>query len=81
MDNTLEEWWSRTRRLIQGRDRRRFDAFVILIAYTLWKQRNARVFGNIQQQWGTERIVESIREEFKMWEIAYAEGSSTLTRD
>jgi hypothetical protein len=81
MDNTFEEWWSRTRRIIHGRDRRRFDAFVILIARTLWKQRNARVFGNIQQQWGTERIVESIREEFKMWEIAYAGGSSTLTRD
>jgi hypothetical protein len=33
---------------------------------TLWKQSNARVFGNIPQQWGTERIVESIIEEFKL---------------
>jgi hypothetical protein len=81
MDSIFEEWWSRTRRQIQGWDMRRFDAFVALIARILWKQRNARVFGNIQQQWGMGRIVDSIKEEFKMWEISYAGGSSTLARD
>jgi hypothetical protein len=50
-------------------------------ARTLWKQRNARVFGNVQQQWSTERIVESIQEEFRMWVLAFAGGSNTLTRD
>jgi hypothetical protein len=66
---------------VPERNRRKFDALVILIGRTLWKQRNARVFGNTQLQWGTERIVENIIEEFKLWEVAFAGGSSTLTRD
>jgi hypothetical protein len=81
MDSQFEAWWSRVRLNVLERNRRKFDALVILIGRTLWKQRNARVFGNIPQQWGTERIVESIIEEFKLWEIAFAGGSNTLTRD
>jgi hypothetical protein len=81
MDSLFGAWWSRVRLNVSERNRRKFDALVILIGRTLWKQRNARVFGNIPQQWGTERIVESIIEEFKLWEIAFAGGSNTLTRD
>jgi hypothetical protein len=81
IDDNLEKWWSATRSRVQKADRRKFDALVILIARTLWKQRNARVFGNMQMQWSTERIVDSVQEEFKLWELAFAGGSSTLTRD
>jgi hypothetical protein len=81
MDSQFGAWWSRARADVPKRNRRNFEALVILIGRTLWKQRNARVFGNTQLQWGMERIVESIIEEFKLWEIAYAGGSSTLTRD
>jgi hypothetical protein len=81
MDSKFGDCWSRARAAVPMRNRRNFDALVILISRTLWKQRNARVFGNTQLQWGTEQIVDSIIEEFKLWEIAYAGGSSTLTRD
>jgi hypothetical protein len=81
IEDNLEKWWSTTRARVQKVDRRKFDALVILIARTLWKQRNVRVFGNVQMQWSTERIVDSVQEEFKLWEIAFVGGSSTLTRD
>jgi hypothetical protein len=81
LDSNLEQWWSATRSRIRTSDRRKFDALIILIARTLWKQRNARVFGNVQQQWSTERIVDSIQDEFRLWILAFAGGSNTLTRD
>jgi hypothetical protein len=81
MDNNLEQWWSMARTRVQTSDRRKFDALIILVARTLWKQRNARVFGNVQQQWSTKRIVDSIQDEFRLWVLAFAGGSSTLTRD
>jgi hypothetical protein len=81
MDNNLAQWWSAARARVRTSDRRKFDALIILVARTLWKQRNARVFGNVQQQWSTERIVDSIQDEFRLWVLAFAGGSSTLTRD
>jgi hypothetical protein len=47
MDSLFEAWWSRVTLNVRERNRRKFDALVILIGRTLWKQRNARVFGNI----------------------------------
>jgi hypothetical protein len=81
VEDNLEKWWSATRARVPKADRRKFDALVILIARTLWKQRNARVFRNVQMQWSTERIIGNVQEEFKLWELAFAGGSSTLTRD
>ncbi|KAK1685647.1 hypothetical protein QYE76_046495 [Lolium multiflorum] len=56
---TLEEWWLRAGREVQKSDRRRFDSLVTLVAWTLWKQRNARVFGNVRLQLNTEQIIDS----------------------
>jgi hypothetical protein len=36
------------------------------------------VVGKFSNNGGMERIVGNIKEEFKMWEIAYAGGCSTL---
>jgi hypothetical protein len=46
-DSTLEHWWLAARDRVRMVDRPRFDAFVLLTAWMLWKQRNARVFGNL----------------------------------
>jgi hypothetical protein len=81
IEDNLENWWSATRVRVPKTDRRKFDALVILIARTLWKQRNAQVFGNVHMQWTTERIISNVQEEFKLWELAFAGGSSTLMRD
>jgi hypothetical protein len=36
----------------------------------LWKQRNARAFGNLQKQLNPAQTIERITGEFKLWESA-----------
>ena len=43
--DTLETWWLQARERFRKQDRRKFDTLVILVAWMLWKQRNAQVFG------------------------------------
>jgi hypothetical protein len=45
-DINLEKWWILGRGKVHKRDRWRFDTLVILVAWTLRKQRNARTFRN-----------------------------------
>ena len=45
-ENTLE-WWLRARKSFLWADRRGFDTTVTAVLWTLWKQRNARVFNRI----------------------------------
>lgn len=42
--DTFAGWWLRARASFRGKDRRGFDSMVIQTAWSLWKQRNARVF-------------------------------------
>uniref|UniRef100_A0A0E0HJ02 Reverse transcriptase zinc-binding domain-containing protein n=1 Tax=Oryza nivara TaxID=4536 RepID=A0A0E0HJ02_ORYNI len=41
---SLPSWWCDARKAIKKRDRRAFDAGIILVTWLIWKQRNARVF-------------------------------------
>jgi nuclear pore complex protein Nup210 len=77
----LEDWWIRARREVQKSDRRRFDSLVILVAWTLWKQRNARVFGNVRLQLNTVQIIDSVTEEFRLWEFARVGGRHLVPRE
>jgi hypothetical protein len=51
-------------------DRKRFDSMVISTAWTIWKQRNARAFGNDREQKMVDQSVVQIRDEFFQWERA-----------
>lgn len=42
--DTFTDWWLDKRRNFTGKTKRGFDSFVIATAWSLWKQRNARVF-------------------------------------
>ncbi|XP_071681710.1 uncharacterized protein [Lolium perenne] len=44
LDSNLERWWTEARKRVRKLDRKRFDSVVIITAWTLWKQRNARVY-------------------------------------
>jgi hypothetical protein len=45
-DSVLEEWWLESRQRVSKLDRRKYDSMIALVARSLWKQRNARVFNN-----------------------------------
>jgi hypothetical protein len=68
LDSTLEAWWTEVRARVHNKDKRRFDTLFVLSSWMLWKQRNARVFGNISKQYNTMQTTERIKEEFAMWE-------------
>jgi hypothetical protein len=70
-ENTdLERWWTEARKRLRKEDRRGFDTFILLIAWMLWKQRNARVFGNLERQLSTTQIIDTVFEEFSLWRAA-----------
>jgi hypothetical protein len=64
LDSNLERWWTEARKRVRKLDRKRFDSMVIITAWTLWKQRNARVFRNVREQKDTTQILAAIGEEF-----------------
>jgi hypothetical protein len=60
LDSNLERWWTEARKRVRKLDRKRFDSMVIITAWTLWKQQNARVFGNMREQKNPAQIVTAI---------------------
>jgi hypothetical protein len=79
--DTLENWWLAARQRIRRADRRTFDTLTTLTAWMLWKQRNARVFGNTRDQCEPEVLVDRIREEMQLWELAATGGSRIVARE
>ncbi|XP_071678352.1 uncharacterized protein [Lolium perenne] len=80
-DINLERWWTEARKMLRREDRREFDTLVLLIAWTLWKQRNARVFGNLERQLSTEQTIESVLEEFALWRAARGGERRVMLRE
>jgi hypothetical protein len=77
----LEYWWTEARSSVQKRDRRRLESLVILVAWMLWKQRNARVFGNTRNQCDTRQLTERIEDGFRMWKLTFIGGRNHRTRE
>jgi hypothetical protein len=81
MDSQLEPWWLTARARVRQADRRRFDTMVVLTAWMLWKQRNSRVFNNISHQCNAGQLVQWIKEELCLWELAHAGGSAPASQE
>ncbi|KAG0551010.1 hypothetical protein BDA96_01G387000, partial [Sorghum bicolor] len=43
-EHDLADWWLRSRQHLQVDGREAFDSLVLLVAWSLWKERNSRVF-------------------------------------
>jgi hypothetical protein len=80
-DSQLEDWWSSARSRVCKEDRRKFDTLVILTAWSLWKHRNARLFGNRGQECTALHLIDKIKAEFELWEQARAERRGVVTRE
>jgi hypothetical protein len=62
-------------------DRKRFDTMVICTAWTLWKQRNARAFGNEREQKTVDQVLVQVRDDFHLWERAKRGGRLGAARE
>jgi hypothetical protein len=66
----LQRWWMEARKRVRRIDRKCFDSMVISTAWMLWKERNARAFGNTGEQKTIDQMVTQIRDDFHLWERA-----------
>jgi hypothetical protein len=77
----LETWWLEVRGRIRVKDRPWFDTLVILTSWTVWKQRNARVFGNTSEECNTGPLIDRIHDELSVWVSARAGGRENRARE
>jgi hypothetical protein len=61
----FQDWWSRTESLTPNIPRKGFNMMVILVAWWLWKHRNACVFDGVAPSTGT--ILQHIHEDATLW--------------
>jgi len=68
LDESLADWWSRSRKRLQKADRKCFDSLVILTSWMIWKERNARIFDS--KQLTVAELLLRVKEEADVWLLA-----------
>jgi hypothetical protein len=63
--STLVDWWLSSRGLLPRALRRGFDSVVLLVAWSVWKERNRRTFEGLHSS--ALEVVRSIVEEGQLW--------------
>jgi hypothetical protein len=72
-DDNLGEWWLRQRRRLDRTARSSFDTLILLVAWSLWKERNERTFQRTSRT--HQEIFNSVVAEAEDWVAA---GFKTL---
>ena len=70
--DSLIEWWPDARRRAPPRSRKGFDSLVILIVWSLWKERNGRVFQRSAEM--VNLVCRRITDEIELWKLSGAVG-------
>jgi hypothetical protein len=76
MDNRFIDWWLRWRKEVHKDHGRGFDSFVALVAWSLWRERNARVFDGIRRS--VQDLIHSIKDVAASWVAAEIVNSCEL---
>ena len=69
-EDVLQNWWINTRQRFRGKQRKVVDSLITLVCWSIWKQRNARVFGNTSRICNEEMLSMRLVEELKLWAMA-----------
>ncbi|KAM0909610.1 hypothetical protein ACQ4PT_014711 [Festuca glaucescens] len=77
-DDMLIEWWPDSRRRVPQQLRKGFDSLVLLTVWTLWKERNNRVFERSAET--ARGICKRITEEVELWKLSGAVGLGNIWR-
>ena len=64
-DDTLLDWWLRTRARFHDDLQKAFDTLVLLVSWMLWKERNRRVFDDDPSPATT--LLDRVKEEADSW--------------
>lgn len=64
-DDDLPTWWCAARKVVTKRERKTFDAGVILVTWLIWKERNARVFDGRASS--PACLFATIKDEWETW--------------
>ena len=75
------QWWVEARNAIPRSERKGFDSLFMLTSWAVWKQRNAQVFGKVNQQLQLVQLMGQIIDEAKEWRAARAGGFNNLARE
>ena len=70
--DSLIEWWPDARRRAPPRSRKGFDSLVILFVWSLWKERNGRVFQRSAEM--VNLVFRRITYEIELWKLSGAVG-------
>jgi hypothetical protein len=70
MDRSLREWWQHRRARMEGTNKTKLNSMVILVAWSIWRERNARVFDNAFKP--VNVLIDQIMAEGKQWSLASA---------
>jgi hypothetical protein len=71
-DDELIRWWPEARLRVPRPHRKGFDSIVLLVVWTLWKERNSRVFERYAETLRT--IFQRIADEVELWKLSGAAG-------
>lgn len=70
------EWWARSNTLIPASLRKGLNAIISFTAWEIWKHRNSAIFDATRPS--TQRLVDQIREEARLWARAGATGVANI---
>ncbi len=73
----LEDWWVQTVQATAKEKRKGVKSILILLSWEIWKERNSRVFGNLETP--PHRIIDKVTDEIWLWCAGGAKGIQCLT--